>query len=40
MNNILNVVQKVKDLDLGGQLGDNWVCKRHGQIRQFAWNNF
>ncbi|GMY15107.1 exocyst complex component EXO70B1-like [Fagus crenata] len=36
MNNILYIVQKVKDSDLGGLLGDNWVRKRRGQIRQFA----
>ena len=36
MNNILYVVQKVKDSDLGGLLGDNWVRKRRGQIRQYA----
>jgi len=36
MNNILYVVQKVKGSDLGGLLGDNWVRKRRGQIRQYA----
>ena len=36
MNNILYVVQKVKDSDLGGLLGDNWVRKRLGQIRQYV----
>jgi len=36
MNNFLYVVQKVKDSDLGEVLGDNWVRKRRGQIRQYA----
>ncbi|KAK9995403.1 hypothetical protein SO802_020089 [Lithocarpus litseifolius] len=37
MNNILYMKQVVKDMDLGGLLlGDNWVRKRHGQIRQYA----
>nr|POE66795.1 exocyst complex component exo70a1 [Quercus suber] len=36
MNNILYMKQKVKDLDLGGLLGDNWVGKQHGQITQYA----
>ncbi|GLU12720.1 hypothetical protein SLE2022_293790 [Rubroshorea leprosula] len=36
MNNILYVVQKVKDSELGKLLGDNWVRKRRGQIRQYA----
>ncbi|XP_075663453.1 exocyst complex component EXO70A1-like [Castanea sativa] len=36
MNNILYVVQKVEGSDLGGLVGDNWVRKRHGQIRQYA----
>ena len=36
MNNILYMKQKVKDLDLGGLLGDIWVRKRHGQIMQYA----
>ena len=29
-------MQRVKDSDLGGLLGDNWVRKRLGQIRQYA----
>ncbi|XP_030941141.1 exocyst complex component EXO70B1-like [Quercus lobata] len=36
MNNILYMKQKVKDLDLGGLLGDNWVRKQHGKITQYA----
>ncbi|GLT44275.1 hypothetical protein SLA2020_181840 [Shorea laevis] len=36
MNNILYVVQKVKDSELGKLLGDNWVRKWRGQIRQYA----
>ena len=36
MNNILYIDQKVKDLDLGGLLGDNWDRKQHKQTRQYA----
>ncbi|KAL5748324.1 hypothetical protein ACOSQ2_025621 [Xanthoceras sorbifolium] len=36
MNNILYVVQKVKDSELRNLLGDNWVRKRRGQVRQYA----
>ncbi|XP_057972355.1 exocyst complex component EXO70B1 [Malania oleifera] len=36
MNNILYIVQKVKDSELGKLLGDPWVRKRRGQIRQYA----
>ena len=36
MNNILYVKLKVKDLDLGGPLGDNWDRKQHKQTRQYA----
>lgn len=36
MNNILYIVQKVKGSDLGKLLGDDWVRKRRGQIRQYA----
>lgn len=36
MNNILYIVQKVKDSDLGKLLGDHWVRKRRGQVRQHA----
>ncbi|KAJ4875907.1 exocyst subunit exo70 family protein F1 [Raphanus sativus] len=36
MNNIYYVVQKVKDSELGKLLGDDWVRKRRGQIRQYA----
>ncbi|TYH80603.1 hypothetical protein ES332_D03G143600v1 [Gossypium tomentosum] len=38
MNNILYIVQKVKDSELGKLLGDNWVRKRRGQVRQYALN--
>lgn len=36
MNNILYIVQKVKDSELRNLLGDNWVRKRRGQVRQYA----
>ncbi|GAV56559.1 Exo70 domain-containing protein [Cephalotus follicularis] len=36
MNNNLYIVQKVKDSELGKLLGDHWVRKRRGQIRQYA----
>ncbi|XP_077227308.1 exocyst subunit exo70 family protein F1 [Tasmannia lanceolata] len=36
MNNILYIVQKVKDSELRALLGDHWVRKRRGQIRQHA----
>ncbi|KAL2465468.1 exocyst subunit exo70 family protein F1 [Abeliophyllum distichum] len=36
MNNILYIVQKVKDSELQNLLGDNWIRKRRGQIRQYA----
>ncbi|KAK9104159.1 hypothetical protein Scep_021003 [Stephania cephalantha] len=36
MNNILYIVQKVKDSELGKLLGDNWVRKRRGLVRQHA----
>ncbi|XP_021905639.1 exocyst complex component EXO70B1 [Carica papaya] len=36
MNNILYIVQKVKDSDLRTLLGDHWVRKRRGQIRKYA----
>ncbi|KAL6973052.1 hypothetical protein U1Q18_027227 [Sarracenia purpurea var. burkii] len=36
MNNILYIVQKVKDSELIRLLGDQWVRKRRGQIRQYA----
>uniref|UniRef100_A0A1D1Z2B0 Exocyst subunit Exo70 family protein n=1 Tax=Anthurium amnicola TaxID=1678845 RepID=A0A1D1Z2B0_9ARAE len=36
MNNILYLVQKVRDSELGVVLGDEWVRKRRGQIRQYA----
>ncbi|KAF2302647.1 hypothetical protein P3X46_023512 [Hevea brasiliensis] len=36
MNNILYIVQKVKDSELIKLVGDQWVRKRRGQIRQYA----
>ncbi|KAL0318877.1 UNVERIFIED_CONTAM: Exocyst complex component EXO70A1 [Sesamum angustifolium] len=36
MNNILYIVQKVKDSELRNLLGDNWIKKRRGLIRQYA----
>ncbi|KAF6161454.1 hypothetical protein GIB67_009333 [Kingdonia uniflora] len=36
MNNILYIVQKVKDSELGKLLGNNWVRKRRSQVRQYA----
>ncbi|KAL6576320.1 hypothetical protein OROHE_000101 [Orobanche hederae] len=36
MNNILYIVQKVKDSELRNLLGDNWIRKRRGLIRQYA----
>lgn len=36
MNNIWYVVQKVKDSELGNLLGDHWVRKHRGLIRQYA----
>ncbi|GER31973.1 exocyst subunit exo70 family protein F1 [Striga asiatica] len=36
MNNILYIVQKVKDSELRNLLGDNWVRKRRGLVRQYA----
>ena len=36
MNNLYYLVRKVKDSDLGRVLGDNWIRKRRGQIRQYA----
>ncbi|XP_073269262.1 exocyst complex component EXO70B1-like [Primulina huaijiensis] len=36
MNNILYIVQKVKDSELRKVLGDNWIKKRRGLIRQHA----
>ncbi|XP_015882184.3 exocyst complex component EXO70B1 [Ziziphus jujuba] len=36
MNNILYIVQKVKDSDLRKLLGDHWIRKHRGQIRQYA----
>ncbi|KAI3727043.1 hypothetical protein L1987_66851 [Smallanthus sonchifolius] len=35
MNNILYIVQKVKDSELRNLLGDRWIRKRSGQIRQW-----
>lgn len=36
MNNILYIVQKVKDSEIRTVLGDQWIRKRRGQIRQYA----
>ncbi|KAL5717533.1 hypothetical protein ACHQM5_010519 [Ranunculus cassubicifolius] len=36
MNNIFYIVQKVKNSELGKFLGDNWIRKRRGQVRQYA----
>ncbi|OIW18291.1 hypothetical protein TanjilG_31431 [Lupinus angustifolius] len=36
MNNLHYLVRKVKDSDLGKILGDDWMRKRGGQIRQYA----
>ncbi|KDP30922.1 hypothetical protein JCGZ_11298 [Jatropha curcas] len=36
INNILYIVQKVKDSELIKLVGDQWVRKRRGQIRQYA----
>ncbi|XAR67900.1 hypothetical protein NMG60_11002836 [Bertholletia excelsa] len=36
MNNIRYIVLKVRDSELGKILGDNWIRKRRGQIRQYA----
>ncbi|XP_071731761.1 exocyst complex component EXO70B1 [Rutidosis leptorrhynchoides] len=35
MNNILYIVQKVKDSELRNLLGDRWIRKHRGQIRQW-----
>ncbi|KAJ8475645.1 hypothetical protein OPV22_019372 [Ensete ventricosum] len=36
MNNILYIVNKVKDSELGKLLGDDWIRKHRSQIRQYA----
>ncbi|PWZ09976.1 Exocyst complex component EXO70A1 [Zea mays] len=36
MNNLLYIVQKVKDSELKTLLGDNWIRKHRGQIRQYS----
>ncbi|KAK7330618.1 hypothetical protein VNO77_24816 [Canavalia gladiata] len=36
MNNLYYLVRKVKDSDLRKVLGDDWIRKRRGQIRQYA----
>ncbi|XP_062207915.1 exocyst complex component EXO70B1-like [Phragmites australis] len=36
MNNLWYIVQKVKDSELKTLLGDNWIRKRRGQIRQYS----
>ncbi|GAA0170015.1 membrane traffic protein [Lithospermum erythrorhizon] len=36
MNNILYIVSKVKESELRTKLGDQWIRKRRGQVRQYA----
>ncbi|KAJ4810127.1 exocyst subunit exo70 family protein F1 [Rhynchospora pubera] len=36
MNNLLYIVQKVKDSEMKTLLGDNWIRKRRGLIRQHS----
>jgi exocyst complex protein 7 len=36
MNNLLYIVQKVKDSELGKILGDHWIKRRSGKIRQYS----
>ncbi|KAL5221358.1 hypothetical protein ABZP36_026071 [Zizania latifolia] len=36
MNNLLYIVQKVKDSELKTLLGDNWIRTRRGQIRRYS----
>uniref|UniRef100_A0A0E0CKX0 Exocyst subunit Exo70 family protein n=1 Tax=Oryza meridionalis TaxID=40149 RepID=A0A0E0CKX0_9ORYZ len=36
MNNLLYIVQKVRDSELGKILGDHWVKRRNGKIRQYS----
>ncbi|XP_006645246.1 exocyst complex component EXO70B1-like [Oryza brachyantha] len=36
MNNLLYIVQKVKDSELKTLLGDNWIRQRRGQIRRYS----
>ncbi|KAM7471517.1 hypothetical protein LguiA_009700 [Lonicera macranthoides] len=36
MNNLLYIVQKVKGSDLRNLLGDQWIRKHRGQIRQYS----
>ncbi|KAG6488245.1 exocyst complex component EXO70B1-like [Zingiber officinale] len=36
MNNVLYIVNKVKESDLMSLLGDNWVRRRRGQIRRYS----
>lgn len=36
MNNILYMAQKVRDSELLGILGDNWVRKHRSQVKQYA----
>ncbi|KAJ1270602.1 hypothetical protein BS78_06G065100 [Paspalum vaginatum] len=38
MNNTLYIVQKVKDSELGRILGDHWIRRRRGKIRQNSKN--
>ncbi|XP_020111910.1 exocyst complex component EXO70B1 [Ananas comosus] len=36
MNNILYIFNKVNDSELGRILGDNWIRRRRGKIRQYS----
>ncbi|XP_062219126.1 exocyst complex component EXO70B1-like [Phragmites australis] len=36
MNNLLYIVQKVKDSELGKILGDHWIKRHSGKIRQYS----
>jgi len=38
MNNIRYIVQKVKGSELRTLLGDDWIRRRSGQVRQYATN--
>ena len=39
MNNILYIAEEVKGSDdLMSLIGDDWVCERFGQIRQYVMN--
>jgi exocyst complex component 7 len=38
MNNLLYIVQKVKDSELRKNLGDQWIKRRNDKIRQYSKN--